>query len=54
MRRKQPSVRRWKAKFLRGCLLPLEAVLDHPRIERLIKKHGFRFEQWVNYVRISQ
>jgi hypothetical protein len=51
--RKRTSVRRLKAKFLAGRRVTMEAVLDNPRFERVVKKYGFRIEYPIMCLRIA-
>lgn len=41
-RRKRPSLRRLKARFVAGKPISRETVLDFPRLEDFIRKRGYR------------
>lgn len=53
--RKRTSVRRWKARLLRGGVFSLETVLDHPNLELAVKRLGVnRADECANYFQVQE
>lgn len=49
-RRKRPSLRKLKRRFLLGAPIARETILDTPRLEAFVLRHGYRTNLHGNYV----
>jgi hypothetical protein len=49
-RRKQPSLRRLKRRFLLGVPIAKYSLLNHPRLEKFVAKYKFRFNLYGNWI----